>query len=139
MTAHLRVKWVFATSAVVATTSLMWSDTAISWWSNIVSFFLRVNYEATTSVMNSRQNGDADLHAVLWGITGLFVLFACTSRSQRLRALIFLGAWSVFTEFSQPWFTELRSRQATDLIGNAVGLIGVYVIFEAIAHRRRHN
>lgn len=139
MTAHLRVKWVWAASAIVVTTSLMWSDTAISWWSNIVSFLMRVNYDATAAVMNSRQNGDADLHAVLWGITGLFILVACTSRSQRLRALIFLGAWSVFVEFSQPWFTELRSRQATDLIGNAVGLIGVLLIFETIAHRRRHN
>ena len=89
--------------------------------------------------MSSRQNGDADLHAVLWGITGLFVLFACHSRSQRLWALIFLSAWSVFVEFSQPWFTELRSRQASDLIGNAIGLIGVFLIFETIAHRRRHN
>ncbi|MHB1128533.1 MAG: hypothetical protein ACYC06_00585 [Ilumatobacteraceae bacterium] len=121
------------------TTALMWSDTAISWWSNIVSFFLRVNYDATTSVMNYRQNGDADLHAVLWGITAALVLFACTSRSQRLWALIFLGTWSVFVEFSQPWFTELRSRQAIDLVGNAIGLIGVFAVFETISHRLRHN
>jgi glycopeptide antibiotics resistance protein len=139
MTAHVRFKWVLAVSALIVTTSLMWSDTAISWWSNIVSFFMRINYEATTSVMNSRQNGDADLHAVLWGITAVIVLLACTSRSQRLWAMVFLGLWSVFVEFSQPWFTELRSRQATDLIGNALGLIGVLVVFETFAHRRRHN
>lgn len=139
MTAHVRIKRVLAVSAVVVTTALMWSDMAISWWSNIVSFFLRVNYDATTSVMNYRQNGDADLHAVLWGVTAALVLFACTSRSQRLRALIFLGIWSVFVEFSQPWFTELRSRQAIDLIGNAIGLIGVFAVFESISHRRRHN
>jgi len=117
----------------------MWSDTAISWWSNIVSFFLRVNEDATTSVMNLRSNGDADLHALLWGITTLFVLFACTSRLQRASVMTLLGAWSVFVEFSQPWFTELRSRQATDLIGNAIGLIGVFVVFETVAHRRRHD
>ncbi len=139
MMGHVRLKWVLATSAIVGTTSLMWSDIAISWWSNIVSFFKRVNYDATTSVMNSRQSGDADLHAVLWGITAVIVLVACSSRAQRLWATMFLGLWSVFVEFSQPWFTELRSRQATDLIGNAIGLIGVLVVFETFAHRRRHN
>lgn len=137
--AQLRIKWVLAASAVVVTTSLMWSDAAISWWSNIVSFFLRVNYGATTSVMNHRQNGDADLHAVLWGITAVLVLFACTSRSQRIQVTVFLGVWSVFVEFAQPWFTELRSRQATDLIGNVIGLIGMFMVFEIMTHRRRHN
>lgn len=139
MTTHLRAKRVLATSGIVVATALMWSDTAISWWSNIVTFLMRVNYDATAAVMNNRQNGDADLHAVLWGISGLFVLFACASRSQRLRALIFLSAWSVFVEFTQPWFTELRSWQGSDLIGNAIGLIGVLLIFETIAHRRHHN
>lgn len=139
MTGHVRLKWVLAASAIVGTTSLMWSDIAISWWSYIVSFFMRVNYEATTSVMNSRQNGDADLHAVVWGITAVVVLVACSSRAQRLRAIVFLGLWSVFVEFSQPWFTELRSRQVTDLIGNAIGLIGVLVVFETLARRRSHN
>jgi hypothetical protein len=139
MTARLRIKRVLAASALVVTTSLMWSDTAISWWSNIVAFFLRVNYDVTTSVMSRRQNGDADLHAVLWGITAAIVLFACTSRSQRFRATVFLGLWSVFVEYSQPWFTELRSRQATDLIGNAIGLIGVLVVFETFSRQRGHN
>jgi len=138
-TTSSRVKWGLASSAVGVTTSLMWSDTAISWWSNIVSFFRRVNHDATTSVMNLRSNGDADLHALLWGITALFVLFACTSRLQRVRVMTLLGVWSVFVEFSQPWFTELRSRQATDLIGNAIGLIGVFVVFETITYRRHHN
>jgi hypothetical protein len=139
MTAQLRVKWVSAAGALIVTTSLMWSDTAISWWANIVSFFLRVNYDATTSLMSHRQNGDADLHAILWGITAALILFACTSRRQRIQAIVLLGAWSILVEFTQPWFTELRSRQATDLIGNAIGLIGVFVIFEAFAFRMHHN
>ncbi len=139
MTARLRIKRVLAAIALVATTSLMWSDLAISWWSNIVSFFLRVNYEATTSVMNHRQNGDADLHAIVWGLTALLVLFACTSRSQRAAAMALLGAWSVFVEFSQPWFTDLRSRQASDLIGNAIGIVGVFAVFELFSCRRSHN
>ena len=139
MTARLRVKRVLAAIALIATTSIMWSDLAISWWSNIVSFFLRVNYEATTSVMNHRQNGDADLHAVVWGLTALLILVACTSRSQRIATMVLLGVWSVFVEFSQPWFTDLRSRQASDLIGNAIGIVGVFAVFELYAYRRRHN
>ena len=139
MTAHVRLKRVLAAGAIAVTTSLMWSDTAILWWSNIVSFFLRVNYEATTSVMSHRQSGDADLHAVLWGVTATLVLLACTTRPQRLWAIVFLGTWSVFVEMSQPWFTELRSRQATDLIGNAIGLVGIFAIFEFVTRRRGHN
>ena len=139
MKARLRVKRVLAACALIATTSLMWSDLAISWWSNIVSFFLRVNYEATTSVMNHRQNGDADLHAIVWGLTALLILFACTSRSQRTAVMVLLGAWSVFVEFAQPWFTDLRSRQATDLIGNAIGIVGMFIIFEMFSYRKRHN
>ena len=139
MTLRARIKPVLAASAIVVTTALMWLDVAISWWSSILSFFLRVNESATTTVMNNRQNGDADLHALLWGITSLFVLFACSSRRLRWRAMLILGIWSVFVEVSQPWFTELRSRQASDLIGNAFGLIGVFVIFEAIMYRRSHN
>lgn len=139
MTAQLRIKWVLAASALIVTTSLMWSDTAISWWANIVSFFLRVNYDATTSVMNHRQNGDADLHAILWGITAVIALIACSSHTQRIRATVFLFAWSIFVEFAQPWFTQLRSRQATDLIGNAIGFIGVFILFETFTIRKRHN
>ena len=139
MTAHLRIKQVLATSALVVATSLMWSDIAISWWANIVSFFLRVNHDATTSVMSNRQNGDADLHAILWGITAVLILIACSTRKQRVAATVLLGAWSLFVESAQPWFTELRSRQASDLIGNAIGIFGVLVIFEAFAFQKRHN
>lgn len=89
--------------------------------------------------MNHRQNGDADLHAVLWGITAALVLLACTTRSQRLWVIVSLGTWSLFVEFAQPWFTELRSREASDLIGNAIGLIGVFMAFEIISHRNRHT
>lgn len=139
MMTRLRVKRVLAASALIATTSLMWSDMAISWWSNIVSFFVRVNYEATTSVMNHRQNGDADLHAIVWGLTALLILDACTSRRQRIAAMVLLGAWSVFAEISQPWFTDLRSRQASDLIGNAIGIVGVFAVFELLSRRLSHN
>ena len=53
--------------AIVSTTALMWSDTAISWWSNIIEFALRINSTATQEVLDSRPSGDADLHALVWG------------------------------------------------------------------------
>ncbi len=89
--------------------------------------------------MNQRQNGDADLHAILWGVTAVLVLIACSTHKQHLTAIALLGTWSIFAEFSQPWFTEQRSRQASDLIGNAIGILGVFIIFEAFAYQKRHN
>ena len=50
---------VFAGSAIVAATALMWSDTAITWWSNIIEFALRVNTSATTGVLDHRPPGDS--------------------------------------------------------------------------------
>ncbi|KRO46120.1 MAG: hypothetical protein ABR75_03515, partial [Acidimicrobiia bacterium BACL6 MAG-120924-bin43] len=73
-----RLRTILAIVAVVCATALMWSDSAIRWWSEIVSFFLRANYDATTSVMNNRPTGDADLHAVIWGACALLIVIACT-------------------------------------------------------------
>jgi len=44
--------------------------------------------------------------------------------------------WTIFVELAQPWFTQLRSRQATDLIGNCVGVLFVFVSSEIIAKVR---
>ena len=52
------------------------------------------------------------------------------------RALMLLFIWTVFVELAQPWFTELRSRQDTDLIGNCVGVLLVFVGSEVIAKVR---
>ena len=52
------------------------------------------------------------------------------------RALVLLFAWTVFVELAQPWFTQLRTRQATDLIGNCVGVLIVLVVAEIIAKVR---
>lgn len=103
-------------------TALMWSDTAIQWWSDIVAFALRVNEDATTSVMNSRPSGDADLHAVVWGASAALLAFSFTIFRHRVISLAALLGWTIAVEISQPWFTELRSRQPTDLVGNALGV-----------------
>ena len=114
----------------------MWSDTAIKWWTNIVNFFLRVNHDATTSVMNNRPSGDADLHAVMWGACAVLVVIAGTMHRKRLVALALLATWTIFVEIAQPWFTDLRARQASDLIGNVVG-IGIVVVALQLTHMRK--
>ena len=126
---------VLAGSAIVAATSLMWSDTAITWWTNIIEFALRVNESATTGVLERRPTGDADLHALVWGACALLVAYAVRVITIR-RALLLLFMWTVFVELAQPWFTQLRSRQASDLIGNCVGVLFVFVAAEIIAKVR---
>ncbi len=106
----------------------MWSDIAIKWWGNIVSFFLRVNHDATTTVMNNRPAGDADLHAVIWGTCALLVVIAFVSFRTRIISVVCLAAWTVFVEIAQPWFTDLRARQAGDLVGNIVGIGLVFIV-----------
>ena len=131
-----RLRTILAIVAVICATALMWSDSAIRWWSEIVSFFLRANYDATTSVMNNRPTGDADLHAVIWGTCALLVVIACTTHQNRVRAVLVLAIWSLFVEIAQPWFTDLRSRQASDLIGNFVGA-GIVVVVLQLTHMRK--
>lgn len=122
--------------AIICATALMWSDTAIKWWTNIVNFFLRVNHDATTSVMNNRPTGDADLHAVIWGACAVLVVIAWTTHRKRLVALVLLATWTILVEIAQPWFTDLRARQASDLLGNVVG-IGIVVAVLQFAHIRK--
>jgi len=131
-----RLQKIISFIAIVCATALMWSDTAIKWWTNIVNFFLRVNHDATTSVMNNRPTGDADLHAVIWGACAVLVVIAWTMHRKRLVALGLLATWTIFVEIAQPWFTDLRARQASDLIGNVVG-IGIVVAVLQLAHMRK--
>jgi len=126
---------VLAGGAIVVATALMWSDTAITWWTNIVEFALRVNESATTGVLERRPTGDADLHALVWGACALLVVLAVRAVNIR-RALALLFIWTVFVELAQPWFTQMRSRQATDLIGNCVGVLFVFVGVEIISKVR---
>jgi len=131
-----RLQKIISFVAIVCATALMWSDTAIKWWTNIVNFFLRVNHDATTSVMNNRPSGDADLHGVIWGACAVLVVIAWTTHRKRLVALALLATWTIFVEITQPWFTDLRARQASDLIGNVVG-IGIVVAVLQLAHMRK--
>jgi hypothetical protein len=131
-----RLQKIVSCIAIVCATALMWSDTAIKWWTIIVNFFLRVNHDATTSVMNNRPTGDADLHAVIWGACAVLVVIAWTTHRKRLVALALLATWTMFVEIAQPWFTDLRARQASDLIGNVVG-IGIVVAVIQLVHTRK--
>ncbi|KRO62884.1 MAG: hypothetical protein ABR76_06735, partial [Acidimicrobiia bacterium BACL6 MAG-121220-bin61] len=55
---------------------------------------------------------------------------------NRVRAVLVLAIWSLFVEIAQPWFTDLRSRQASDLIGNFVGA-GIVVVVLQLTHMRK--
>jgi VanZ family protein len=131
-----RLQKIISFIAIVCATALMWSDTSIKWWTNIVNFFLRVNHDATTSVMNNRPTGDADLHAVIWGACAVLVVIPWTTHRKRLVALALLTTWTILVEITQPWFTDFRARQASDLIGNVVG-IGIVVAVLQLAHMRK--
>lgn len=116
----------------------MWSDTAIQWWFDIVAFALRVNQDATTSVMNSRPSGDADLHAVVWGASAALLAFSFSKFRHRMISLAALLGWTIAVEIGQPLFTELRSRQLTDLVGNVLGvgfIVAVVVVQQARSRR----
>lgn len=121
--------------AIVSTTVLMWSDTAISWWSNIIEFALRINSTATQEVLDSRPSGDADLHALVWGGCAVAVGFAVNWQKLRF-VLITLFGWTVCVEIAQPWFTTMRSRQMSDLLGNSVGILSVLVVAEIVKQVR---
>ena len=125
-----------AVAAVVGATALMWSDGAVGVWQSIVAFALRSNEAVTSTVMGARQWGDADLHVAVWGAVAACVLLATRSRPARWRALLCLLAWSWFVELAQPWFTEIRSRQLIDALGNTVGIIGAYAVMSVLASVR---
>jgi hypothetical protein len=72
--------------------------------------------------MDNRPSGDADAHAVMWGACAALLAFSFTKFRQRVISLAALLAWTIAVEISQPLFTELRSRQLTDLVGNALGV-----------------
>ncbi|MFM1838958.1 MAG: hypothetical protein RIS37_224, partial [Actinomycetota bacterium] len=106
-----------------------------TWWSNFLNFAMRVNSTATQSVLDNRPSGDADLHAVMWGFCALLIAYAVNWRDV-WRATAGLFVWTVFVELAQPWFTEMRSRQLSDLIGNCFGILLIAVSVEIIAKVR---
>ena len=124
-----RIRKLVSMSIIASSTALMWSDTAITWWSNFLNFAMRVNSTATQIVLDNRPAGDADLHAVVWGICTLLVAFAMNWRNiWRVTTALFV--WTVFVELTQPWFTEMRSRQFSDLLGNCLGILLITALVE---------
>lgn len=130
-----RTRELVSAGAIGCSTALMWSDTAITWWSNFLNFAMRVNSTATQSVLDNRPSGDADLHAVVWGFCALLIAYALNWRDV-WRATAGLFVWTVFVELAQPWFTEMRSRQLSDLIGNCFGILLIAISVEVIAKVR---
>jgi hypothetical protein len=133
----INVSRAVAAVAVVGATALMWSDGAVGVWKSIVDFALRSNEAVTSTVMGARQWGDADLHVAVWGAVAVCVLLAMPSPRARWQALVCLLAWSWFVELAQPWFTEIRSRQFVDALGNTVGIIGAYAVMSVVTRVRR--
>ena len=99
---------------------------------------MRVNSTATQNVLDSRPAGDADLHAVVWGICTLLVAYAMDWRDI-WRVTTALFAWTVFVELTQPWFTEMRSRQFSDLLGNCLGILLITALVEVTSKARAHR
>ena len=90
---------------------------------------------ATQEVLDSRPSGDADLHALVWGGCAVAVGFAVNWKKLRF-AFVTLFGWTVCVEIAQPWFTTMRSRQLSDLLGNCVGIMSVLVAAEIVKQVR---
>lgn len=113
----------------------MWSDIVIEWWQSALDLFLRVNEDVTESVLESRPGNDADLHVLVWAVVGS--VFVWAFRSKWLVAIAALLVWSALVETLQPVFTDIRSRQVADYVGNAIGLAAVALVLGLVAGLRR--
>lgn len=124
-----------AFALLVAVTAFMWSDLVIDWWQSTLDFFASVNESVTESVLESRPGNDADLHVLVWGLVS--VVFAWAFPRRRLAALVGLLAWSAIVETLQPAFTEIRSRQVADYVGNTIGVTVVALAVTVFVRLRR--
>ena len=113
----------------------MWSDAVIGWWQSTIEFFLRVNEDVTESVLKSRPGNDADLHVLVWAMVSL--VFVWAYRAKWVVPLAALFVWSGVVETLQPVFTDVRSRQMADYIGNSVGILATALTVAAISRARR--
>jgi hypothetical protein len=128
---------VLAFTLLAVVTALMWSDTVIEWWQSTIEFFLRVNEGVTESVLDSRPGNDVDLHVLVWAATSL--VFVWAFRAKWWAVLVALFFWSALVETLQPAFTEIRSRQLADYVGNAIGVAVVALLFALIGRSRSVN
>ena len=115
-------------------TGLMWADSPTTWWSSIISFFMKSNSSVTSTVMEVRPSGDLDLHVVLWAMASCVWWWALRQSADVLRSLSFLAGWAMAVETLQPMFTDIRDRQLGDYIGNAIG-IGLIVLAVLVRER----
>ena len=128
---------VLAFTLLAVVTAFMWSDSVIDWWQTALDFFLRMNEGVTESVLETRPGNDVDLHVLVWATTSL--VFAWAFRSKWIHALFSLLLWSAVVETLQPVFTEIRSRQLADYVGNAIGVITTAFVVGVIARVRGAN
>jgi len=115
-------------------TGLMWADSPTTWWSSIISFFMKSNSSVTSTVMEVRPSGDLDLHVVLWAMASCVWWWALRQGTTVLRSLFILAVWAMVVETLQPIFTDIRDRQLGDYIGNAIG-IGLIVLAVLVRER----
>ena len=126
-----------AVLAIVVITAVMWSDEAIG-WSNSLIEGLSGTGEGASTVLQHRPKGDLDLHLASWALVG--ALSAASFRERRFRwwSLAVVLAWSASVESLQPVFTEIRTFQPTDLLGNALG-VAVAAVGTGLVHMRNRT
>jgi hypothetical protein len=126
-----------AVLAIVVITAVMWSDEAIG-WSNSLIEGLSDTGEGASTVLQHRPKGDLDLHLASWALVG--ALFAASFRERRFRwwSLVGVLVWSASVEALQPVFTEIRTFQPTDLLGNALG-VAVAAVGTGLVHMRNRT
>jgi len=126
---------VLAFALLTVVTAFMWSDAVIGWWHSTIEFFLRVNEDVTESVLDSRPGNDADLHVLVWAAVGF--VFVWAFHRKWAGALTALLVWSAIVETLQPVFTDVRSRQLADYVGNSLGILMTALVVAVISWARR--
>lgn len=119
---------------IVVVTAVMWSDEAIG-WSNSIIEGLSGSGRGASTVLERRPKGDVDLHLASWALVGALWAASFHSRSARWWALAAVLAWSALVESLQPVFTEIRTFQPPDLLGNALG-VAVAAVGTGLVHMR---
>jgi hypothetical protein len=130
-----RQRRIIAVVATIILTMLMWTDSPTRWWSSILEFLRGTNTDVASSVLDVRPSGDLDLHLALWALVGCSWWWALRSTRSVVQALIVLVAWASIVETLQPAFTAIRDRQASDYVGN---VLGVGIVGIAVFLRRRY-
>ena len=119
--------------SIALNTAVMWSDRVGAWWAG------RVSEDEVGSMPGPFRTvidlraplGDADLHAVAWGVSAVVAVmvitarFAPTSADSRRPVGLVLGtvwAWSVTVEVLQPVVSDTRAFEWIDVVGNTVGI-----------------